>query len=377
MSNYLVSDRIENYFELSAKIARLDSQRMRALLSNSESKLRWGLTDTITVGQCQVFVKRIPVTQLEYDNLFSTKNLYDLPTYFNYGLGSAGIGVAGLGVFRELITHIKTTHWVLERAITAFPLMYHYRILPYSGLSTEVDKDCLKEFVAYWGNHENTGTYMLERANARHELVLFLEYLPQTLESWLQHHPQTLPKVLDDLHEIIAFLSTKRIVHFDAHFRNILTDGKQLYLTDFGLVLDQSFALTEHERAFLEVHRLYDYGEVFRNVGHMVQWHYDSCSQQAKHSIRVMCGITDNTERYELATLLLKNLEQIHANGMMNFDASWVAVIIKYRSVILLARNFFFDIWGNAKKDTEFPYKTLEQLLTEAEFLPETASSDR
>lgn len=370
MPNNSVGDRIANYFELSAKIAQLDSQKLRALLSNSEAKLGWGLTQTIAVGQSQVFVKRIPITQLEYDNLFSTKNLYDLPTYFNYGLGSAGLGVAGLGVFRELITHIKTTHWVLEGAIAAFPLMYHYRILPYAGLPIEIDKDCLKGFVEYWGSHENTGTYMLERANARHELILFLEYLPQTLEFWLQRHPHTLPKVLDDLREILAFLGAKGIVHFDAHFRNILTDGRQLYLTDFGLVLDQSFALTEHERAFFETHRLYDYGEIFRNVGHMVQWHYNACSQQAKRSIRVMCGITDNTERYELATLLLKNIEQIHANSMTDFGASWVAVIIKYRSVILLTRNFFFDIWGNAKKDTVFPHETLEQLLTEAGFLP-------
>ncbi|MBD2113283.1 MULTISPECIES: hypothetical protein [Cyanophyceae] len=369
MSNNSVGDRLEKYFELSAKIAQLDSQKLHALLSDSKSKLGWGLTQTITVGQSQVFVKRIPVTQLEYDNLFSTKNLYDLPTYFNYGLGSAGLGVAGLNVFRELITHIKTSQWVLEGAIAAFPLVYHYRILPYLGLPTEVDKDCLKEFVAYWGNHENTGTYMLERANARYELVLFLEYLPQTLATWLQHHPHTLPKVLDSLREIITFLGAKGVIHFDAHFRNILTDGKQLYLTDFGLALDQSFALSDHERAFFETHRLYDYGEVFRNVGHMVQWHYDSCSQQAKRSIRIMCGIKDNTKRYELATLLLANLGQIHTNNTMDFGASWVAVVVKYCSVILLMRDFFFDIWGNTKKNTEFPHKTLQQLLTETGFL--------
>lgn len=368
MPNNSVGDRIATYFELSAKLAQLDSQKLRALLTK-ESKLGWGLTQTITVGQAQVFVKRIPVTQLEYDNLFSTKNLYNLPTYFNYGLGSAELGVAGLGVFRELITHIKTTHWVLEGAIAAFPLMYHYRIVPYAGLPTEIDQDCLKQFVEYWGGHENTGTYMLERANARHELILFLEYLPQTLEVWLRHYPHTLSKVLDNLREIIIFLSSKGIVHFDAHFRNILTDGNQLYLTDFGLVLDQSFALSEHERDFFEAHRLYDYGEVFRNIGHVVQWHYDACSQPTKHSIMTMCGISDSTDRYKLTTLLLKNLGQVHAVGMMGFDASWVAVIVKHRSVILLMRNFFFDIWRNAKKDTKFPHEILQQLLTETEFL--------
>ena len=79
------------------------------------------------------------------------------PTYFNYGLGSAGLGVTDLLAFGELITHIKTTHWVLEEAIATFPLMYHDRILPFSGSHMDVDKDRLKGFVEYWGNSANVG----------------------------------------------------------------------------------------------------------------------------------------------------------------------------------------------------------------------------
>ncbi len=114
MTKNPIAIRRKRYFKLSSQIAQLDNAQLHSLFDDSESSLSWELTHTIALGQSKVFVKRVPVTNIEYDNLFSTKNLYDLPTYFNYGLGSAGLGVAGLGVFRELITHIKTTNWVLE-----------------------------------------------------------------------------------------------------------------------------------------------------------------------------------------------------------------------------------------------------------------------
>src|SRR5437016_5442768 len=130
--------RRERYFTLSSLIAQLDNDRLRSLFDDSESGAGWGKNHTITIGHSKVFVKRVPVTTIEYDNMFSTRNLYDLPTYYNYGVGSAG-----LGVFRELVTHIKTTNWVLEGAIATFPLTYHYRIIPISGARANADTEYL------------------------------------------------------------------------------------------------------------------------------------------------------------------------------------------------------------------------------------------
>lgn len=178
MAKNSIELRRKRYFQLSSQIAQLDNAQLHSLFDNCQSSLGFGLTHTVVLGQSQVFVKRIPVTTIEYDNLFSTKNLYDLPTYFNYGLGSAGLGVAGLGVFRELVIHIKTTQWVLEEVIATFPLMYHYRIMPFSGQRIDVDRERLKGFVEYWGNSANVGNYMVDRASASHELVLFLEHIP-------------------------------------------------------------------------------------------------------------------------------------------------------------------------------------------------------
>jgi Ser/Thr protein kinase RdoA (MazF antagonist) len=74
-------------------------------------------------------------------------------------------------------------------------------------------------------------------------------------------NPGSVQAVLDDLCATIDFLRKNEVIHFDAHFGNILTDGQRTYLTDFGLVLDKSFALADEEKAFFKANTHYDYGE--------------------------------------------------------------------------------------------------------------------
>jgi len=359
--------RRKRYFKLSSKIAQLDNAQLRSLFDNSESNessTGWGMNHTIFLGESKVFVKRVPVTNIEFDNLFSTRNLYDLPTYCNYGFGSTGFGV-----FRELVTHIKTTNWVLEGAITTFPLMYHYRIIPFSGRRADVDRSRLKDYVEYWGNSANAGNYLLDRANANYELVLFLEYIPHVLETWLLLNPNKLQKPLDDLRTTITFLRRKGIIHFDAHFRNILTDGEQIYLTDFGLVLDKSFSLTSYEKSFFKQNIFYDYGEILRNLGHLIGSSYDLCSENDKRRIMEKYAIREGLKHHELRSILLDNIEQIHADKVMKLDEFYVASIVKYRSIIALMQDFFSDMWGNNNKDTKLPHVELRLLLKETGFL--------
>jgi hypothetical protein len=360
--------RKKRYFKLSSQIAQLDNAQLRSLFDDSESSTSssgWGLNHAIVLGQSKVFVKRVPVTNIEFDNLFSTRNLYNLPIYCNYGFGSTGFGV-----FRELVTHIKTTNWVLDGAIATFPLMYHYRIIPFFGRRADVDRSRLKVYVEYWGNSANAGNYVLDRANANYELVLFLEYIPHVLETWLRENPNKLQKPLDELRTTITFLRTKGIIHFDAHFCNILTDGERTYLTDFGLVLDKSFTLTKDEESFFKQNTFYDYGEVLRNLGHLISSSYDLCSENEKRRIMEKYGIKEGLKPYELRSILLDNIEQIHADGVMKLDDFYVASIVKYRSIIALMQDFFSEMWGNNKKDTKFPHAKLRLLLKDTGFLP-------
>lgn len=364
MCNNDIELRRKKYFALSSQIAQLDNAQLRSLFDNSESKESnsgWGLNQIIVFGESKVFVKRVPVTNIEYNNLFSTKNLYNVPTHYNYGFASPGFGF-----FRELITHIKTTNWVLEEAILTFPLMYHYRIIPFFGRRADVD-------VEQWGN-ANVRKYILDRVNANYEMVIFLEYIPYVLDKWLQENLSLLQKSLDDLRATIDFLRTKKIIHFDAHFQNILTDGERTYLTDFGLVLDKSFALTLDEESFFEQNIFYDYGEVMRNIGHLIWAPYDSCSQNDKRKIMEKYGIKEGLKNYELRSILLDNIEQIHTDGIMKLDEYYVAIVVKYRSIITLMQDFFVEMANNnmKDKDTKLPHVKLRCLLQETGFLPST-----
>lgn len=368
MAQHSLERRSKAYFELSSHIAQLNNTQLRSLLDDHESNAGnsgWGTNQTLTFGELKVFAKRVPVTALEYENLFSTKNLYNLPTYCNYGLGSTGFSV-----FRELVTHIKTTQWVLDGQILTFPLLYHHRIMPYFGPRSEVDEAQLKSYMEYWGNSENAGQYLLDRASATHELVLCLEHIPHVLGEWLRDHPGQLQPSLRDLRTTIDFLSTKGIIHFDAHFYNALTDGDRTYLTDFGLVLDKSFGLTKDEENFLEQNALYDYGEILRNLGHLIRLTYDLCTERDKRRLTQKYCIEESLKPYEVSALLLDNIEHIHADNMMQLDDFYVASVIKYRRIITLMQNFFVDMWVNPKKDTQFPEVELKRLLKETEFLP-------
>jgi hypothetical protein len=63
--------RKKKYFKLSSQIARLDNLQLLSLFENSESNessAGWGKNHTIIFEDSKVFVKRIPVTNLEYDN---------------------------------------------------------------------------------------------------------------------------------------------------------------------------------------------------------------------------------------------------------------------------------------------------------------------
>jgi serine/threonine protein kinase len=358
MTQNSLADRKKRYFQLNSQISQLDNAQLLALFNDHEPRMGWGINHTIQMGESAVFVKRVPITDVEYHNLLSTKNLYDLPTYYNYGIGSAGFNV-----FRELMAHLKTTHWVLDGAIDTFPLMYHYRVMPFSGWRVDVDMAQHQKYVEYWGDNANIGNYVLGRTKANYELVLFLEYVPYVLATWLQNHHGQCQQPLADLFRTVDFLREQGVVHFDAHFNNVLTDGDRTYLTDFGLVLDRSFSLTKQEEDFFTEHVFYDYGVIMSSLGAVASSLYGLCSEPDRLKIKEKYGITEDLKSPEIRSMLLKNIEQISTDGIMKLDDTYVSAIVKYRSVITLIQDFFTHMRGNQQKNTKFPGAKLQILL--------------
>ncbi len=361
---YTLTTRRRRYFDLSSRIAQIDDARLRALFEGTEASTGWGRNLTLDVGGQKVFVKRIPVTDREHENQFSTRNLYNLPTYYNYGVGSAGFGV-----WRELVAHVKTTNWVLAGQTESFPLMYHYRIVRFWGERSQVDMERHKGYVEYWGGDENIGRYMLDRAAANHELVLFLEHVPYMLQVWLQQNPGRMSHVLEELRRAIDFLRKHGVIHFDAHFWNIMTDGRRVFLTDFGLALDKCSDLSPAEHAFFKSHTYYDYGEVLSCMGYVVHQAYEALPEAEKHGLLDRFGAPRDANWYEIRTLLLNNLEAIDSAGTLSLDRRYVACVLQYRPVMGLMYDFYSSMQQNQTKDTPLNTTRLKRLLKQTGYI--------
>lgn len=368
MAMYELPTRQAQYFTLSSEIAHLDNAQLRSLFDTTETRHGWGRNHVLDIGGSKVFVKRLPLSDLEYDNPFSTRNLYELPTYYNYGIGSAGFGA-----FRELLAHIKTTNWVLEGAIANFPILYHYRIIPFPGERPAVDTERLREYVDYWNGNENVGKRMLGRLIAKHELALFLEYMPHEIEPWLLENPSKINQVLEDLRTAVTFLRSKGIVHFDVNFDNIISDGERAYLTDFGLVLDGRFTLTEDEILFLEQNTYYDYGSLLGSVDLVFYTAYKSLPDNEKRKLMEKYGVPEGIHAGGQTSILLSNIEQVLTDDIQ-LDETYAATLIKYHSITKLFIDFYVSMRLSNKKDTIFPHAELERLLKETGFLTGTIS---
>lgn len=353
--------RRKTYLRVSSEIAAMNNVEVRALLDEGEASRGWGKHQTVYVGGVQVFVKSVPVTDLEYANAFSTRNLYDLPLYYNYGVGSAGFGA-----FRELLTHVKTTNWVLDGAIPFFPLLYQFRLLPFAGEQTVFEAERRNAYLTYWSGSEAIGRYFDERLKANHELVLFLEHVPHALHPWLVQRQGATEGSLEDLRSAISFLRGHGIVHLDAHFFNIVTDGEHAYLTDFGLALDRGFELADEERQFFANHEYYDYGEVLWSLGQVLVNIYQQLPEDGGRTLAEACGIASDTPPRELMGALVRNIEQLA--DAMALHPGLAGAVLKYRDVILLMQDFYSSMHANNSKDTLLDVVRLRLLLRESGF---------
>ncbi|HWO66591.1 MAG TPA: hypothetical protein VNO31_41815 [Umezawaea sp.] len=258
---------------VSGALARLDDRDLAALLEGA-TPLGAGVGGTsasLHVEGVRVFVKKVPLTDLELrpGNVRSTANLFGLPTFFQYGIGSAGFGA-----WRELAVHEMTTRWVLSGEHAGFPLMHHWRVLPGSSPTPEEHGD-LERTIAYWGGSAGVRARFEALRRSSAHLVLFLEFVPRTVHEWLLDRiadggvDAAIPLVHRELRTTVDFLASRGVLHFDAHFDNLLTDGERLYFADFGLAISTAFALSPAESDFFTAHR--DYDRCY-TVSHLLGW---------------------------------------------------------------------------------------------------------
>lgn len=339
--------RIKLYSQISTSLACLSNEKLKQILADSKPMHEGigGKSALISIDDTPVFVKKVPLTDLEQldQNFMSTANLFNLPLSYQYGVGSAGFGA-----WRELATHIMTTNWgVITNQCANFPIMYHWRILPSHPGDININYwGNIEEYCQYWENSDVIRKRVENLNNASAHIALFLEYVPQNLHDWLSAQ---ITKGGDSAETAVIFvdeqlkatnkhMNESGLIHFDAHFENILTDGKQLYLSDFGLALSSKFDLTLAETEFLKQHHFYDQACAAVNLLHCI--------------ITTLFG----KEHWEI------RLHKYLAGELSNISPAINTIINRYAPIALLMDEFFQKLQKESKS-TPYPATQLEKLL--------------
>jgi hypothetical protein len=258
-------ERGSTWARLHALLTDLDDIELAELLRTA-SEVGTGIggrTLRIVVDGTTVFVKAVSLTAVEMHtaNLRSTANLFGLPAYCQYNVGSPGVNA-----WRELEALERTTRWVLEGDVAGFPLLYHWRLLPGEPPPPEPEHADPDEARSYWHGAEGVARRLAAIRASTTALLLFLEYQPHRLDLWLRDRldaggaaaVEAIQMVDDTLLAPVVWMNQHGLFHFDAHLANLLTDGRQVLVTDFGLATSRDFALDDGERRFLERHQLHD-----------------------------------------------------------------------------------------------------------------------
>lgn len=212
-----------------------------------------GGSTVLDVDGVPVFAKRVPLTDRELAHRGSTANLFDLPMFCQYGIGGPSFNA-----WRELAANIIVTDGVLAGETEAFPMLYHWRVLPgRSPVAAEhADIDAV---VAAQDGCLAVRARLEALAVAPSSLVLFCEYIPLPMLDWLREHPAGKAAAVErQFSEIVTFLDDRELLHMDGHFDNMRTDGERIYLSDFGLATSPHFDLSTAERDFAERHATHD-----------------------------------------------------------------------------------------------------------------------
>src|SRR3954454_5272731 len=201
--------RLSAYATVNTALDRLGDRRLADAVAAAPAlgSGNGGGAAELDVDGVRVFVKRVPLTDLELrpDNVRSTANLFELPLFYQYGIGSAGFGA-----WRELAAHLMANAWVLRGEYAGFPLLYHWRILPDDPPEGFADAfGGVDGAVAHWEGSAAVRRRLEAIGGSSASLVLFLEHLPQTLAAWLDGRHDVAPWVERELNRGTAFMSSR------------------------------------------------------------------------------------------------------------------------------------------------------------------------
>jgi hypothetical protein len=332
---------------MQARLSDLDDTELAGLLRTASAVGTGigGRTLRLDVDGTTVFVKvvSLPAVEARSDNWRSTANHFELPAYCQYNVGSPGINA-----WRELEALERTTRWVLDGEAPGFPLLYHWRLFPGDPPPPEPEHADLDEAVAYWHGAEGVARRLAAIRASTSTLLLFLEHQPHQLDRWLRDRldvggaaaAEAVEMVDDTLLAPVVWMNQHGLFHFDTHLANLLTDGRQVLVTDFGLATARDFALDAGERRFLDRHRRHDPAYTATKFVNLL--------------VTELTGITDPRARDAYIAE--------HASGRApgGLPRAAEAIVRRYAPVARIINSVYWQLFTD-RRDIEFPTAELER----------------
>lgn len=318
--------RIKTYHELATSLNYMSNNDIDNLLDSTKDKSKGtGLNYVVSIDKINVFVKKLKVTQKEYDRMFDSSNMFDLSVFYNYGVGSYG-----MNIWRELLMHVKTTHNVLNNECTNFPLMYHYRIIKDTKHRKQNMIKKNDYYIKYWNSNDNIKKYLDEKNKSDFTLIIFLEHFPYTLRDWILKS-KNIEKYYYQAYDIISFLNKKNILHFDAHLGNFVVDNDEiLYLIDYGLVIDKDFDLTKDEIKFFDQNIQYDKYMICHNIINAIYDVMTDGSNRKKYQKMFGNDFSKNTKSGIVFGVIKENYQTILDLEKIKYDKSTIKKLVKH-----------------------------------------------
>ncbi|HET6793728.1 MAG TPA: hypothetical protein VFH45_04770 [Acidimicrobiales bacterium] len=350
--------RIFRHAAVSRRLEAMSDAEVLGLPVEVAARSVWTTTGTVEVEGHPVFVKRVPVTAVEAERPYSTANHFRLPGYYHYGVGSAGFGA-----YRELAGLSAASDLVLAGAAGAFPVLYHHRLLPgapgpWTGPFTP------EQYGRYWGGSPGVAAYVKAREDATRELWLFMEHFPHTASDRLLADDDGVDRMVDQLCEAAAQLRAEGIVHFDAHLANVMTDGPDFYLADFGLVGAHRFEVDAEEREFLGRHRYYDAGLLLAGLGMTVAFAAGAAGAPVRAEVDRICGLDGSSSRLDVIMGIVDNAASLA--GVLGLGPPLVAALGRYREVNRYVHRFIGEMQARPAKDAVYRDEELLARLRQA-----------
>jgi serine/threonine protein kinase len=146
----------------------------------------------------------------------------------------------------------------------------------------------------------------------------------------------------------VEFMNAEGLYHFDIHPNNVLTDGKELYLTDFGLASSDQFELTEPEREFLAT-----------NATH------DQCLARA---MLVNCLVAQLFRPTDAARRNQMIRELASRAPLAGVPAALSGIMSRHAPVAVVINDFYWRLFGETRA-ARYPVEAAERVLRDSGFV--------